>query len=283
MSLKRQLRSLGVEAGGVLAVHTAFSKLAPLEGGPLGLISALRSAVGPAGTLVMPSMSDDDDHPFDPHTTPCLGMGVVADTFWRLPGVLRSDSPHAFAAIGPKAAEITAPHPPDVPHGLGSPIDRVYQLNGQVLLLGVGHDANTTVHLAENLAGVRYGRPKYLMTRLGGQLTRLDYVEIDHCCENFRLLDQWLDPKGEQRHGIVGHGQARLASSRVIVQAALAHLARDETVFLHSPGLCSECDEARATLSATVGGRTTGLAASTGSRTRIGSSSDGRGSDGSSS
>jgi aminoglycoside N3'-acetyltransferase len=259
-----QLRSLGVEAGGVLVVHTAFSKVAPVEGGPLGLISALRSVLGPAGTLVMPTMSDDDDHPFDPGTTPCLDMGVVADTFWRLPGVLRSDSPHAFAAIGPKAAEITAPHPLDVPHGLDSPIGRVYQLNGQVLLLGVGHDGNTTVHLAENLAGVRYGRPKYLTTLIGEQLTRVDYIEIDHCCENFRLLDRWLDAEAAQRHGIVGQGQARLARSRAIVHTARAHLAQDETVFLHSPGLCSECDEARATLVAAPAERTN--AASAGSR-----------------
>jgi aminoglycoside N3'-acetyltransferase len=257
-----QLRSLGVEAGGVLVVHTAFSNVAPLEGGPLGLISALRSVLGPAGTLVMPSMSDDDDHPFDPRTTPCLDMGVVADTFWRLPGVLRSDSPHAFAAIGPRAAEITAPHPLDVPHGLDSPIGRVYQLNGQVLLLGVGHDGNTTVHLAENLAEVRYGRPKYLTTLIGKQITRLDYVEIDHCCENFRLLDQWLDAEAAQRHGTVGHGQARMARSRAIVQTALAHLAQDETVFLHSPGLCNECDEARATLVAAPAKRTNAASAS---------------------
>jgi aminoglycoside N3'-acetyltransferase len=245
-----QLESLGVEPGGVLVVHTSFSQLAPLEGGPVGLIKALRSALGPAGTLVMPSMSDDDDRPFDPGTTPCLGMGVVADTFWRIPGVLRSDSPHAFAATGPRAVDITAAHPPDVPHGLYSPIGRVYELDGQVLLLGVGHDANTTVHLAENLAQVRYGQPKHLMTMKAGQLTRLDYIEIDHCCENFRLLDRWLDRMGAQRHGIVGQGQARLARSRTIVDAALTHLSENETVFLHSPGLCAECDAARGTLSA---------------------------------
>jgi aminoglycoside N3'-acetyltransferase len=129
---------------------------------------------------------------------------------------------------------------------LDSPTGRVHELGGQVLLLGVGHDANTTIHLAENLAHVRYGRPKYLMIVSAGQLTRLDYIEIDHCCENFRLLDQWLDADGAQRHGIVGNGQARLAGSRAIVQTALAHLAQEETVFLHSAGLCSECDEARA-------------------------------------
>jgi aminoglycoside 3-N-acetyltransferase len=278
-----QLRSLGVERGSVLVVHTAFSKLAPLEGGPQALIHVLQSAVGSGGTLVMPSMSDDDDHPFDPHSSPCLGMGVVADTFWRMPGVLRSDSPHAFAASGPKASLITAPHPPDVPHALNSPIGRIYALDGQVLLLGVGHDANTTVHLAENMAGVRYGLPKHLITRIGGQLTRVDYTEIDHCCENFGLLDQWLDAKGGQRRGIVGHGQARLAPSRTIVETALTHVSTNETVFLHSLGQCTECDAARATLSTAEVGRTIASPASSRPQTAIGSNSDGRGRDGSSS
>ncbi|MGH8546846.1 MAG: AAC(3) family N-acetyltransferase, partial [Gammaproteobacteria bacterium] len=112
--LMAQLVGLGVKPGGVLLVHTSFSKVAPVEGGPHGLIAALRSVVGPEGTLVMPSMTDDDDHPFDPETTACKGMGVVADSFWRLPGVLRSNSPHAFAAVGPRAAQITAEHPLDV-------------------------------------------------------------------------------------------------------------------------------------------------------------------------
>jgi aminoglycoside 3-N-acetyltransferase len=161
-------------------VHTAFSRVGPVEGGPRGLIGALRAALGPNGTLVMPSMTDDDDHPFDPRRTPCLGMGVVADMFWRMPKVLRSDSPHAFAAVGPEAARITADHPLDVPHGLNSPVGRVYDLDGEVLLLGVGHDANTTIHLAEALAGVRYRRRKSVTIREAGKPARYCYGEIDH-------------------------------------------------------------------------------------------------------
>lgn len=246
----RQILLLGVQPGGVLLAHTAFSKVAPIEGGPPGLIEALRSALGPAGTLVMPSMSDDDDTPFDPAMTPCVGMGVAADTFWRIKGVLRSDSPHAFAATGPAAEEITAPHRPDVPHGMDSPVGRVYTLGGQLLLLGVGHDANTTIHLAENIAGVRYRRPKSLTLLKAGQPTRYDYSEIDHCCENFSLMDAWLETQGLQRRGAVGHGEARLVHSHDIVEVALDHLSQNETVFLHPAGVCSECHEARASIPA---------------------------------
>lgn len=197
----------------------------------------------------MPSMTDDDDDPFDVRRTACAGMGVTADTFWRSPGALRSDNPHAFAAAGLHAAAITRPHPIDAPHGVESPVGRVYDLDGWILLLGVGHDANTTVHLAENMAGVRYGLPKHATVLEHGRAVRYNYREVDHCCENFRLLDEWLGPK--QRRGTVGYAEARLMRARDVIEAATMRLRSNETVFLHPRGVCTECDEARNSMEAT--------------------------------
>ena len=101
--LIQQLGELEVKADTILLVHCSFSQVRPVEQGPVGLIAALRTALGPAGTLVMPSMTSERDYPFNSQTTSCKGMGIVADTFWRMPSVLRSDSPHAFAAQGPAA------------------------------------------------------------------------------------------------------------------------------------------------------------------------------------
>jgi aminoglycoside 3-N-acetyltransferase len=248
-TLIRELLELGVTPGGVLLVHTSFSKVKPVEGGPEGLIRALQAALGTRGTLVMPSMSYDDDHPFDKRVSPCPEMGVVADTFWRLPEVMRSDNNHAFAATGPLAETILAPHPIDVPHGLNSPVGGVYRLGGQVLLLGVEQDSNTTIHLAENLAGVRYRRDKYITILKDGKPVRFDYREIDHCCQNFALVDGWLDEKNLQQHGRVGNAEARLMRSREVVSVVMEHLERNETIFLHPQGFDEECDDARASLS----------------------------------
>lgn len=244
-SLAEELVALGISGDGVLVVHTAFSNFGGRAGAPADLIEALRMAAGARGTLVMPSMSDDDEQPFDQQRTPCIGMGIVADTFWRMPGVSRSDSPHSFAAIGPHAAEITTPHPVDVPHGPDSPIGRTHELDAEVLLLGVGHDANTTLHLAENLAGVRYKVPKYATVMRDGQLVRHHYHEVDHCCANFALLDSWLEARGHQQRGFVAGAPARLIGTRDIVATALDHLRENETVFLHPRGVCTECDDAR--------------------------------------
>jgi aminoglycoside N3'-acetyltransferase len=242
------LHKLGVEPGGILLVHMAFSQVKPVEGGPEGLIAALRDSIGPNGTLVMPSMRGDPDVLFDPRSTPCLGMGVVADTFWRLPGVLRSDSADAFAAIGPHATRIVAPHRIDLPLGPDSPVGRVHDLNGQVLLLGVGHDADTTIHLGEYLAGVRYRRQTHVILLRDGKPVRVDFAEIDHCCQNFARVDGWLEAKGWQRRGRMGHAEARLARSRHIISVVTEQLTANPTCFLHPKGHDAECDDAWASL-----------------------------------
>src|SRR5690348_18382419 len=102
-TLTDQLRAIGVRRGGVLVVHTSFRAVRPVEGGPSGLIEALRRALGPEGTLVMPTMTDGESL-FDPRSTPTVDMGIVAETFWRQDGVVRSTHPGgSFAAAGPRA------------------------------------------------------------------------------------------------------------------------------------------------------------------------------------
>src|SRR5207248_9699202 len=83
--LVEQLKALGVREGGVLLVHTSFRAVRPVEGGPIALIEALHDALGPEGTLVMPTMTDDES-PFDPAATPTWQMGIASELFWRRPG-----------------------------------------------------------------------------------------------------------------------------------------------------------------------------------------------------
>jgi aminoglycoside N3'-acetyltransferase len=242
-----QLRALRVEPGGVLLVHTAFRAVRPVEGGPAGLIQALRMALGADGTLVMPSWTGDDETPFQPAATRASeDLGVVADTFWRMPGVVRSDHPFAFAAAGPRAAQVTADPLPVPPHVPASPVGRVHDLDGQVLLLGVNHDADTTIHLGELIAGVPYRIPKHITVLRDGRPLRVEYGENDLCGERFTLVDGWLRERGLQSEGRVGHADARLVRSRDVVAVVTEHLARDPLLFLHPPGAgCEECDQAR--------------------------------------
>ncbi|RKT54648.1 AAC(3) family N-acetyltransferase [Saccharothrix australiensis] len=243
-----QLRELGVRAGDVLVVHTSFRAVGPVSGGPMGLIDALRTAVGgDAGTLVMPSMTGGDNpEPYDPRRTPTRGMGVVAELFRRLPGVGRGDHPTStFAAVGRHASRIIAPQPLSPPHGPDSPIGRVHALGGSVLLLGVDHDANTALHLAEDLAGVPYRSEDHALVRDGDRVREVTISEPDHCGRGFAAADDWLRERGAQREGRVGDATARLFSCRDLVDAVVPRLVADPTAMLCAEGSgCEECDEA---------------------------------------
>jgi aminoglycoside 3-N-acetyltransferase len=194
----------------------------------------------------MPSWTGNDDEPFDPRFTPAAeDLGVVAELFWHQPGVERSDHPFAFAAFGPLAKQIVSGPLPLPPHALSSPVGKVYELDGQVLLLGVGHDADTTLHLAEILAKVPYRLSKYCTVFEHGHPIKVCYNENDHCCARFSMVDEWLRKKGLQSEGMVGHAHSRLARSRDIITVALKQLNRNPLVFLHRYGSgCVECDEA---------------------------------------
>ena len=249
--LVAQLRSLGVREAGVLVVHTSFRAVRPVEGGPRGLIGALRASLGPRGTLVMPTMTDGESV-FDPATTPTCDMGITAETFFRQPGVIRSTHPGAsFAAQGPHAASICAPQPLAPPHGPDSPIGRVHALGGQVLLLGVTHGENTTLHLAEAIVGVPYAVEHPCVVEVDGEARTLMIAETDHCCARFTLMDDALRLRGLQREGRVGHATARLCDARAVVEVARSLLERDPLLFLCPAAQgCTECDRARASVPA---------------------------------
>jgi aminoglycoside 3-N-acetyltransferase len=244
-----QLSRLGVRRGAVLLVHASFRRVRPVESGPAGLIRALRAALGEAGTLVMPTMTDGVGE-FDPAATPTDGMGITAETFWRLPGVARSTHPGgSFAAEGPHAVFVCQPQPLSPPHGPDSPVGRVHELDGQVLLLGVGHSENTTLHLAEAMADVPYSVSHPCTARVGGVLRTVMIAETDHCCQGFNQMDEWLRARGLQREGPMGHAAARLCESRDLVDVAVEHLRRDPLVFICAPERqCAECDAARASV-----------------------------------
>ena len=250
--LVEQLQSLGVVEGGVVQVHASFSAVGPVVGGPRGLIAALLGAVGADGTIVMPSWPADADAPFDPTRTDAApDLGVVAQEFWRQPGVRRTVHVQAFSAFGPAAEHILSDALPLPPHIPESPVGRVHQLSGQILLLGVDHDANTTIHLAEVMAGVPYGRPKSCTDVVDGHPLRIEYLENDHCCERFKLVGEWLAEAKAESRGKVGYAPSRLVLAADVVTAVVSRLERHPLLFLHGIGEgCTQCDEARASVTA---------------------------------
>lgn len=159
--LAADLGRLGVAPGGVLLVHAALPPLGYVPGGAEAVIGALADAVGQGGTVLMPTHTwewvDKGLREFDVrHTRGCVG--ALSEVFRHTPGAVRSLHPtHSVAAIGPLAEELTAGHEAaDTPCGPGTPYAAVADRGGQVLLLGVGLESNTSFYTAEVAAGVPY-------------------------------------------------------------------------------------------------------------------------------
>jgi aminoglycoside 3-N-acetyltransferase len=87
---------------------------------------------------------------FDPARTPSHGMGQLAEYVRRQPDARRSTHPlTSFAAVGLTAAGLVARHDLGCHLGEDSPLGALYRAGASVLLLGVGYDVCTALHLAE--------------------------------------------------------------------------------------------------------------------------------------
>ncbi len=124
----------------------------------------------------------------------------------------------------------------------------MYELGGQVLLLGVTHSESTTLHVAEAIARVPYSISHPCVVEIDGVAGTMMIAETDHCCLRFNLADGWLRAR-LLREGKVGNADARLYASRDAVDLAVEQLAADPLIFL-CPGSegCEECDAARASV-----------------------------------
>jgi len=170
-TLRAGLRRLGVRRGMDLMVHSSLSSLGPVMGGADAVIDALRDVIGPTGTLMMPSFNHERAEVFDINTTP-TNNGEIPDTFWRRPGVVRSvHATHSLAACGPRARRWTEGHLDTLWMGPESPLGRLIHDGGYILLLGVGHNSNTSYHVAETSMDPpclgEFMRPAYILDSSG--------------------------------------------------------------------------------------------------------------------
>lgn len=208
-----------------MCAHVAMASLGLVVGGARTVIDALLNVVAPGGTLMMPAYSGDLSDPaewrhpsidpalieevresipaFDPMRTPTRGMGVVAEYFRTVPGTLRSPHPQSsFCAFGYSAEALVRTHPFDNRFGLQSPLGRLCDFGGSVLLLGAPFDTVSLFHITQHMVGPAPRVAKRAPVIEGGVRRWVEYSDIDYPIDWFdagvaHLIDTGLAATAE--------------------------------------------------------------------------------------
>lgn len=245
--LERDLRRLGLGEGDVLMMHCSYKSLGT-DLTAAEIFEAFEAVLGKSGTLLLPALSYETVGPaqshFDREKTPSC-VGYLPEYFrTNVPGVVRSLHPtHSVCAKGRLSEELTKDHEKDLtPVGEHSPITRLPQVGGKVLMLGCDPDHNTALHGMEEVADVPYvfnkriGRVRYTLTD-GEHEIRQDaiihgFVEKDHWFAQrySRVIE--LMPQGTVTHGKVLCADCVLMDAKAMWAAGIKKLKEDPYHFV---------------------------------------------------
>lgn len=251
------LRELGVDRFGASAVmvHSRMSALGWVVGGAQTVVEALLESLGPDGTLLVLTGWEDrppyhqdgwdaaerelyrDEAPaFDPAVARAeREHGRVPEAVRTWHGARHSRHPVCcFAAVGGRADWLVAGQSLDEGYGEGSPLERLVELEGAVLLLGDLFENVTLLHHAEYVAAVprkrsvEYEMPVFVdgqrvwrtIRELDSSAGALPYddLHLDH--DEFEVITRSALSTGIGRSGRVGDAPAHLLPARLLLDHA---------------------------------------------------------------
>ena len=246
------LKKVGVRKGQTIMVHTSLSSLGFVCGGAQVVIEALLESVGADGTIMMPSQSWKNLDPtagvhweepeawwqmirdnwpaYNKNITPTNTMGAVAEMFRKWPGTLRSDHPaRSVAANGKYAQHLTSDHDLSNIFGEGSPIGKLYELDGYVLLIGVGYDKNTSLHLADVRADYpgKHDCLEYSAIMENGERVWKGYRTLFVDGEDFDQIGAAFEKECSVQKVALGNGIITLMKQRELVDFAANWIERN--------------------------------------------------------
>ncbi|MEV5966139.1 AAC(3) family N-acetyltransferase [Kribbella sp. NPDC051952] len=251
------LRRLGLDKTSTVIVHSSLSSFGYVDGGAEAVCQALTSV---CGTLLLPGGSWDltgipappgiarPNNAYEPAA--CWAefdkklsqatsfrmdlpvdrwLGVIPETFRRTRSPLRTAHPlFSYQAIGPDAERLLAAQRLDWPLG---PIEA---LDGDVLLIGVDHTSNTTIHLAEQLLGMS----RFYRYAKGPDNTWMELPNISGESHRFDAIEPALRSVTKEVH--IGRSRVRRIPKDAVL-AATTRLVLDNPAAL----LCTDNPECR--------------------------------------
>jgi aminoglycoside 3-N-acetyltransferase len=204
--IREDLAALGLEKGDAVLVHSSFKSMGAVEGGIQTFVEALLSVIGDRGTLIVPTLTfvevSEENRVFD-YLRSASCVGAVSEFVRHMDGAKRSVNPtHSCAAIGCKRDWYVDGHQNDrTPVGPNSPIWKLHEDGGKVLMLGCRLTSNTSLHGIEEKAGVTYLMAEKAETYqiiLSDRVMEMDYIRHnDHArlIGRYNRLEQVLSPE----------------------------------------------------------------------------------------
>jgi aminoglycoside 3-N-acetyltransferase len=252
--LRAQVEAIGLAAGDAVMVHAGLRAVGPILGGPDTLIGAILEVLGPAGTLLaytdwngdfhdllddegrVPHEIRDDIAPFDPTASRAIrDNGTFAEFVRTFSGAVRSENPGAScAAVGGSAQWFVSDHALDYGYGERSPLAKLVEARGKVLMIGAPLDTLTLLHHAEHLANIPDKRVIRYETPLlwNGQKVWRMFEEFDTghpvvaglADDYFREIVASFLQQGHGKHGTIGAAPSILLPAPEIVRFAVEWL-----------------------------------------------------------
>ncbi|MEY3214608.1 MAG: aminoglycoside 3-N-acetyltransferase [Pseudomonadota bacterium] len=232
--LSDDLAALGLQPGDVVMVHASMRAVG---GRAEAVVQALLDVLGPEGTLLVyvdfePTAELPD---FDLARSPAMAdHGVFAEVVRRWPGAIRSANPGAsMVAVGGRAAWFCADHPLQYGYGPGTPLARLVEAQGKVLLLGSHLEHVTLLHHAEHLARLPNKRVVRARYTLGGEPVEIEEFDtsegvVEAMPEGyFGDVMRAFIAAGQVQAGPVGGATALWMSAEALVRFAVERMERE--------------------------------------------------------
>ncbi|MEM7127520.1 MAG: AAC(3) family N-acetyltransferase [Chloroflexota bacterium] len=243
------LRSLGLQEGRIVFVHSSLSSLGYVDGGAETVVDAFLTVLGETGTLSVPTFtfahSQQPNPLFDPALDPSE-MGKITEAVRTRPQSQRSHHLlHSVTALGAQAEKITAIHGPSA-WAADGPFGKLNTLDAHILLLGVPYLRCTYFHLIEQLVQVPYRRWREINAQCrnpNGTTRPLPTLAFIHkpgtSGNDFNKLGTILEAHDVVQVGAVGNAVARLFRAKDALEIGLDRYRQDASLFLRTATDCT--------------------------------------------
>jgi len=227
-----------------ILVHSSLSSFGKVEGGALSVITALEEVITPEGLIMMPAFTYGRDV-FEPLKSPSH-TGLISEEFRRGEGVKRSMHPtHSVCAWGKRADDFLNGHQVEAPFSLGTPIHKLALENGFILLLGVGQEANSLMHVAQELAGVPYlDRSKLVKATVNARELEVKARRAG-CSLGFGKAEAMLERENLVHYYKIGDSVIRFMLAKPVLESLAAVFKKDPLIFICDNANCFACNEAK--------------------------------------